>query len=58
VLFTGRRNAGKQSWRWNGRTAQGRIVPAGTYAVRVAARNALGTVTLDRSVRVVRRGPR
>jgi hypothetical protein len=58
VLFAGQRSAGKQSWRWNGRTTRGRIVPAGTYAVRVAARNALGEVTLRRSVRVVRRGPR
>jgi hypothetical protein len=58
VLFAGKRNAGKQSWRWNGRTSRGRVVPAGTYAVRVAAENALGQVTLRRSVRVVRRGPR
>jgi hypothetical protein len=58
VLFAGERNAGKQSWRWNGRTTGGKVVPAGTYAVRVAARNALGQVTLHRSVRVVRRGPR
>jgi hypothetical protein len=54
VLFNGERGAGRQTWRWNGRSAGGRVVPAGIYTVRVTARNRIGAVSLHRSVRVLR----
>ncbi len=54
VLFRGRRGPARHVWRWNGRTGAGRLVQPGTFAIRVTARNQLGTVTLRRSVRVVR----
>ena len=39
---------------WNGLDRQRRAVKGGRYVVRVAARNALGTVELTRDVRVQR----
>jgi hypothetical protein len=53
-LFRGDLRPGRQAWRWNGRTGSGGVVRSGTFVVRVTARNEVGTVSLRRSVRVVR----
>ena len=54
VLFRGTVGRGRHAWRWGGRNASRKVVPSGTYTVRVAASNALGTVALADAVRVVR----
>jgi hypothetical protein len=56
ALFRGDRGPGRHAWRWNGKTGAGRVVDAGTYTVRVTARNQLGAVSLHRSFRVLRSG--
>ncbi len=56
ALFRGERGPGHHAWRWNGKTGAGKVVDAGTYAVRVTARNQLGAVSLRRSLRVLRSG--
>jgi Phosphodiester glycosidase/FlgD Ig-like domain len=53
TLFKGEVGPGKKSWRWNGRTNSGRVIPPGTYSVRVSARNEFGTVSLRAPVRVL-----
>jgi hypothetical protein len=58
TLFDGELAPGTKRWRWNGRTSSGRIIPLGTYDVRVSARNELGTVALERQVRVLLAPPR
>jgi hypothetical protein len=40
---------------WNGKNSRGKVVPAGLYTVEVRVVNALGTDTLERTVRVRRR---
>jgi len=69
VAITVRNSAGRQvralgagqvgpatlALRWDGRRANGSVVPGGWYTIRVQARNELGTVALARSVRVLRR---
>jgi hypothetical protein len=54
MLYRGGLGSGQHVWRWSGRTASGRVVPSGTYTIRVIARNGLGTVGLAKAVRVVR----
>ena len=54
VLHRGELGRGKHAWRWSGRNASRKVVPGGTYTVRVTARNGLGTVALAKAVRVVR----
>jgi hypothetical protein len=54
VLFRGTIGSGRHSWRWGGRNASRKVVPSGTYTVRVVGRNGLGTVALADGVRVVR----
>lgn len=54
VLFRGNAAPGTRSWRWNGRDASRSVVRAGTFTVQVRATNALGTISLADSVRVVR----
>jgi hypothetical protein len=54
VLFRGEIGRGKHAWRWGGRNAARKVVPSGTYTVRVIARNGLGAVSLADAVRVVR----
>jgi exopolysaccharide biosynthesis protein len=49
---------GAQTIVWNGRNANGRLVPSGRYIVRVAASNELGRVELTGSLRVRRPAPR
>lgn len=58
VVFSGERGRGKHWWLWNGRSKAGPVVKSGTFAVRVQARNDLGTVALRDTVRVVRRPAR
>jgi len=53
TLFKGELDPGTKRWRWNGRTDSGRVIPLGTYAVRVSARNEFGTVSLRAPVRVL-----
>jgi hypothetical protein len=53
TVFAGELAPGTKRWRWNGRTNSGRVIPPGTYAVRISARNELGTVSLQRPVRVL-----
>jgi Phosphodiester glycosidase len=54
VLLRGERGPARLAWQWNGKTGSGRVVQAGTYSVRVTARNQLGVVELRQSVRVLR----
>jgi len=54
VLQRGEIGRGGHAWRWAGRNALRKVVPSGTYTVRVTARNTLGTVALAKAVRVVR----
>jgi hypothetical protein len=54
VLLRGERGPARLAWHWNGKTGSGRVVQAGTYSVRVTARNQLGVVELRQSVRVLR----
>jgi flagellar hook assembly protein FlgD len=54
VLFRGTVGRGRHAWRWGGRNASRKVVPSGTYTVRVAASNGLGTVALADGFRVVR----
>ncbi|MGH3011748.1 MAG: phosphodiester glycosidase family protein [Gaiellaceae bacterium] len=54
ALFRGQVEPARQAWRWNGRRRSGAVVRAGTFAIRVTARNGLGAVSLRRSVRVIR----
>jgi hypothetical protein len=53
TVFAGELAPGTKRWRWNGRTNSGRVIPPGTYAVRISARNELGTVSLQTPVRVL-----
>ena len=46
--------AGPRALVWNGLDRQRRAVKGGRYVVRVAARNALGTIELTHNVRVQR----
>jgi hypothetical protein len=41
---------------WNARNGAGNVVRNGTYVVHVRATNTIGTVSLTKSVRVIRRG--
>jgi hypothetical protein len=45
---------GRASVVWDGRLPNGARVPTGTYRIHVSARNEVGTVSLDRSLRVRR----
>ncbi len=54
VLFRGERGRGQYTWRWDGRTAGGRLAKSGIFTIRVVAHNQIGAVSLQRSVRVVR----
>jgi hypothetical protein len=46
--------SGPASVVWDGRLSNGVRVPTGTYRIHVSARNEVGTVSLDRSLRVRR----
>jgi Phosphodiester glycosidase len=54
VLYSGTAAPGAHSWLWNGRGARGKVVAGGVYTIGVRATNELGTVQLQRNVRVVR----
>jgi Phosphodiester glycosidase/FlgD Ig-like domain len=54
ALFRGELGPGTHAWRWNGKSGAGKVVDAGTYAIRVTARNGLGVVSLRRSFSVLR----
>jgi flagellar hook assembly protein FlgD len=54
LLSAGESVPGLLVWRWDGRRGDGTVVRSGTYRIRVRATNALGTVALTRSVKVVR----
>lgn len=54
TLFARAHKRGEIELSWNGRSAQGKVVPAGRYSVRVGADNRLGPVELVASV-VVRK---
>lgn len=54
-LLTATRNAGSYRLVWNARNAYGDVVRTGTYIVQVRAENAIGTVSLQKAVRVIRR---
>jgi Phosphodiester glycosidase/FlgD Ig-like domain len=54
ILFRGPRGRGKHVWSWDGRRTAGVLVPGGTYVIRIRATNAFGTVTLAKTIRVVR----
>ncbi|HWQ22554.1 MAG TPA: phosphodiester glycosidase family protein [Gaiellaceae bacterium] len=54
TLVTGRLEPGEQVALWDGRGRDGKLVGGGRYLVRVAAANELGTVALDRELRVRR----
>ena len=56
ILYRGQRGRGKHVWSWDGRRTAGVLVPDGTYVIRVRATNALGTLTLRDTIRVVRAG--
>ena len=43
---------GEQSASWNGRSQNGKLVGSGSYVVRVAATNELGSVSLTRPLTV------
>src|SRR5690606_14832057 len=47
-----RRSTGRVALAWDARSAAGKVVPPGSYVVRVTARNALGTVVLTETVTV------
>jgi hypothetical protein len=55
LLGAGEAGPATLALRWDGRRANGSVVPGGRYTIRVQARNELGTVALARSVRVLRR---
>jgi hypothetical protein len=57
TLFSGELGPGYRAWRWNGKSGAGKVVDAGTYVVRVTARNQLGAVSLRHSFRVLRAAP-
>lgn len=57
TLFSGDIGRGRHSWRWDGRNSAGRVVRSGLFTVTVRARNAIGRVSLRKSVRVVRVRP-
>ncbi len=42
--------AGSRSWTWNGRLADGTLVPQGRYLARLTVRSGLGTQVLERPV--------
>jgi flagellar hook assembly protein FlgD len=42
--------AGTRTWTWNGRRADGTLVPQGWYAARLTVTSGLGTLTLQRGV--------
>jgi flagellar hook assembly protein FlgD len=44
--------AGSHSWRWDGRSDAGTIVPRGVYTLHLTATTALGTTTAAQSVRL------
>jgi flagellar hook assembly protein FlgD len=46
--------AGDASAVWDGRLRNGKRVPGGIYRIRVTARSDVGTVSLDRTLRVRR----
>jgi large repetitive protein len=46
--------SGAKSLVWNGKMTNGKVAPGGTFVVRVRATNELGTVTLQRDLRVRR----
>ena len=43
-------SGGTTTYTWNGRTASGAYVPAGTYRIRVSARSWVGTTTYSQNV--------
>lgn len=53
TVFAGELAPGSKRWRWDGRTNSGRVIPPGSYTVRITARNELGTVSLQTPVRVL-----
>jgi Phosphodiester glycosidase/FlgD Ig-like domain len=53
VLFAGQLGPGTYGLAWNGRNDEGRVVAPGTYTVYARAGNDLGTITLERKLRVV-----
>jgi hypothetical protein len=53
TVFAGELAPGSKRWRWDGRTNSGRVIPPGSYTVRITARNELGAVSLKRPVRVL-----
>jgi hypothetical protein len=48
---------GRYAARWNAKNQSGRVVRSGTYYIRVVAKNAIGPVTLTKSVLVHRAAP-
>jgi flagellar hook assembly protein FlgD len=54
ILYRGARGRGKHVWSWDGRRTAGVLVPGGTYAIRIRATNTFGTVTLAKTIIVVR----
>ena len=53
-LYTGDRDPGGLFFRWDGKNAAGWVVAGGRYRIVVRATNALGTIALERTLRVVR----
>ena len=51
LVFSGRSlSAGTRTWTWNGKRADGTLVPQGRYTARLTITTALGTQTLERGV--------
>ena len=54
TVVSQRYEPGAQAVAWNGRMANGKLVPGGRYVVRVTATNELGTVSLEQQMTVRR----
>jgi hypothetical protein len=52
VVANRRFSSGSKSVTWNGKMGNGKVVPGGSYVVRVQATNELGVVSLERAWRV------
>ncbi len=53
TVWTGRhQSAGDRRWTWDGRRADGVMVPQGLYVARLTVASSLGTTVLERPVRV------
>jgi hypothetical protein len=54
ALYRGELGPDTHAWRWNGKSGAGKVIDAGTYAIRITARNQLGAVSLRRPFNVLR----